>query len=184
MTESQKWEAFETKAGHDGSYDGKFYIAVKTTGIFCRPSCKARTPLSKNVEFFDTVGECVDAGYRACKRCRPDLIEFSDVFTAEEDVKRLIEMHFADSCLLKKELKTIPVDHSYMNKRFLSKYGQTVAEFTKALRIANAKKLMKNGCSISEASFDSGFGSLSAFYKNFKNDAGMTPGAFKRNQQM
>jgi AraC-like DNA-binding protein len=71
-----------------------------------------------------------------------------------------------------------------MNKRFLSKYGQTVAEFTKALRIANAKKLMKNGCSISEASFDSGFGSLSAFYKNFKNDAGMTPGAFKRNQQM
>ena len=184
MTEAEKWEIFETKAGHDGSYDGKFYIAVKTTGIFCRLSCKARTPLSKNVEFFDTIRECVDAGYRACKRCRPDLFEFSEVLTAEEDAKTLIEKHFSDATLLKKELKSLPVDHSYMNKRFLSKYGKTIVEFTKALRIENAKKLMEKGCSISEASFESGFGSLSAFYKNFKSDTGMTPGEFKRSQQM
>ena len=75
MDEKEKWDVFESKAGHDGSYDGKFYIAVKSTGIYCSPSCKARTPLSKNVELFDTAQECLDAGYRACKRCRPELIE-------------------------------------------------------------------------------------------------------------
>lgn len=75
MDEKEKWEIFESKAGHDGSYDGKFYIAVKTTGIYCRPSCKARTPLSKNVELFDTAQQCLDSGYRACKRCKPELIE-------------------------------------------------------------------------------------------------------------
>lgn len=180
MTDKEKWEVFETKAGRDGSYDGRFYIAVKTTKIFCRPSCKARTPLSKNVELLDTIQECVDAGYRACKRCRPDLIEFSEVLTSEEDAKTLIEQYFSDAALLKSKLKALPVNQSYMNKRFLAKYGKTIAEFTKGLRIENAKVLMRKGCSVSEASFESGFGSLSAFYENFKKDTGMSPGEFKK----
>ena len=180
MTEAEKWEIFETKAGRDGAYDGKFYIAVKTTKIFCRPSCKARTPLSKNVELLDTRQECVDSGYRACKRCRPDLIEFSEVLTSEDDAKILIEQYFSDAALLKSKLKALPVDHSYMNKRFLIKYGKTIVEFTKALRIENAKILMQKGYSVSEASFESGFGSLSAFYQNFKRYTGMPPGEFKK----
>lgn len=180
MTEKEKWEVFETKSGREGAYDGKFYIAVKTTKIFCRPSCKARTPLSKNVELFDTMQECVDAGYRACKRCRPDLIEFSEVLTSEDDAKLLIEQYFSDTALLKSKLNALPVDHSYMNKRFLIKYGKTIAEFTKALRIENAKKLMKEGHSVGAASFESGFGSLSAFYQNFKRYTGIPPGEFKK----
>ncbi|NCB41875.1 MAG: methylphosphotriester-DNA--protein-cysteine methyltransferase family protein [Clostridia bacterium] len=180
MTEREKWEIFETKSGHDGSYDGVFYIAVKSTKIFCRPSCKARPPLSKNVVFFDTAEECMEAGYRACKRCRPDLIEFSQVLTSEEDAKALIEAYYSDAASLKDKLRKLPVDHSYLNKRFLSKYGKTIAEYTKSVRIENAKEMLKAGYSISEAAFGSGFGSISAFYGNFKNDTEETPGAFRK----
>src|SRR2546428_3586399 len=55
----------------DSSYDGVFFLGVRTTGIFCRPSCPARKPLPKNVDYFSTVHEAVFAGYRPCKRCRP-----------------------------------------------------------------------------------------------------------------
>jgi len=183
MTEEEKWEIFETKAGRDGSYDGTFYIAVKTTKIFCRPSCKARTPLSNNVELLDSMQECLEAGYRACKRCRPDLMEFSQVLTSEEDARASIEAYFSDPALLKDTLRSLPVDHSYMNKRFFNKYGKTVAEYTKFVRMENAKKMLKRGCSISEAAFGSGFSSISAFYESFKRDTQRTPGAFKKSKE-
>ncbi|HHX93326.1 MAG TPA: hypothetical protein GX688_06790 [Clostridiales bacterium] len=72
MNEKEKWAAYDAQERKDGRFDGQFYIAVKTTGIYCRPSCKARAPLRKNIELLDTAGECVAAGYRACKRCKPD----------------------------------------------------------------------------------------------------------------
>ena len=122
----------------------------------------------------------MDAGYRACKRCRPDLLDFSEVLTVEEDAKEIIEHLFFDADLLKEKLNAIPVDQSYMNKRFLMTYGKTISEYTKELRLEHAKELIAKGCTISEASFESGFGSLSAFYRNFKNYTGMTPKEFKK----
>jgi len=69
LTNNQMWKAAENR---DGTYDGKFFLAVKTTGIYCYPSCKARTPLRKNVLYFATGKEARDAGFRPCKRCRPE----------------------------------------------------------------------------------------------------------------
>lgn len=67
---------FETceraRLGRDPDYDGRFFVAVKTTGIYCRPVCSSRPALAKNVEYFATSGEALAAGYRACKRCRPE----------------------------------------------------------------------------------------------------------------
>ena len=69
MTDDEKWEVFEK---HDRLYDGVFFCAVKTTGIYCKPSCKAR-PLRKNMVFFESAEQAEAAGFRPCKRCRPDL---------------------------------------------------------------------------------------------------------------
>ncbi|MDR2756488.1 MAG: hypothetical protein LBC20_12345 [Planctomycetaceae bacterium] len=76
MTDDQKWEAV---LNNDERYDGLFFCGVKTTKIFCRPSCKAKTPLKKNVEYFENPKQAEKAGYRACKRCRPDLLECQPV---------------------------------------------------------------------------------------------------------
>ena len=70
MTDDERWEVFEK---HDRLYDGVFFCAVKTTGIYCKPSCKAR-PLRKNVVFFESATQAEEAGFRPCKRCRPDLL--------------------------------------------------------------------------------------------------------------
>ncbi len=72
MNEKEKWDAYDSTERKSGSFDGAFWIAVKTTGIFCLPSCKARPPLRKNIELMDTAEQCMAAGYRPCKRCRPD----------------------------------------------------------------------------------------------------------------
>ncbi len=177
MNEKEKWDAYDRK---DRCYDGEFYIAVKTTKIFCRPSCKARTPLRKNIELLDTAQQCVAAGYRACKRCRPDLIEFSPVMNAAEEAKTLIDKHFFEPDVLKKSLTQLSVDRSYLNKLFVAKYERTIAEYIKAVRVRNAKDMIKAGNGIADAAFGSGFGSLSSFYSNFKKEMGTTPGICRK----
>lgn len=73
MTESEKLRAV---LECDGAYDGRFFYAVRSTGIYCRPSCKSRPPRPENIEYFDTVAEAEAAGYRPCKRCRPDVPDY------------------------------------------------------------------------------------------------------------
>ncbi|MDN6123644.1 MAG: DNA-3-methyladenine glycosylase 2 family protein, partial [Brevibacterium sp.] len=65
-------QCYQAVAGRDRRFDGMFFTAVHSTGIFCRPSCPARTPLRKNVDFYQTAAAAAEAGFRACKRCRPD----------------------------------------------------------------------------------------------------------------
>lgn len=74
MTSEEKWNCV---IKNDISSDGKFFYAVKTTKIFCKPSCKSKTPLRNNVTFFNTKQQAINAGYRPCKRCRPDLLQFN-----------------------------------------------------------------------------------------------------------
>ena len=63
---------YASLAARDGAYLGRAYVGIKSTGIFCTMTCPARTPLERNCRFFETIGDCVTAGFRACRRCRPD----------------------------------------------------------------------------------------------------------------
>ena len=74
LTDNEKWDAV---VHCDPTYDGQFFYGVKTTGIFCRPSCKSKTPLRENVEFFDEAAVASARGMRPCKRCRPDLLDYA-----------------------------------------------------------------------------------------------------------
>ena len=91
----------------DPSYDGQFFYAVKTVGAYCRPSCKSRAPLRKNVLYFQTAAEAEQAGLRPCKRCRPDLEKYNPAARLAGQAKKLIDGHFdkrarlqADSSIL------------------------------------------------------------------------------------
>ncbi|MFB4165007.1 Ada metal-binding domain-containing protein [Alteribacillus sp. JSM 102045] len=81
----------------DGAYDGLFFYAVKTTGIVCRPSCKSRRPNKENITFFQSFEEAKQAGFRPCKRCRPDAIRFNPPMELINDTKAYIHKHYKEN---------------------------------------------------------------------------------------
>ncbi len=91
MTEEEKWKA---ALSCDADYDGQFFYGVKTTGIFCRPSCKSKSPKREHVVFFDTAEQARKYGLRPCKRCRPDLLEFQPQKEAAEEIKLIYQQFF------------------------------------------------------------------------------------------
>lgn len=178
MIGEEKWQAvIENKVDSDG----KFFYGVKTTKIFCRPSCKSKSPLRNNVVFFDNTRQAIDAGYRPCKRCRPDILEFCPSEKLMQDTKTVIDKYFADADELKRQIEKLGMNKSYLNKLFLQAYGNTIAEYLRFIRVREAKIKLLKGATITESAFACGFESISAFYSNFKKEAGCSPKTFYHN---
>ncbi len=181
MTDEQKWKAWTEK---DEAYDGIFFAAVKTTGIFCRPSCPSR-PQPKNVMFFDTASEATQAGFRPCKRCRPDLLEYQPIKELAKETKQLIDSHYADKKELEEKLRDLGVTQHRMIEIFKKEYGVTVNEYINSLRLAKAKEKLKDTDeAIIHIAYSAGFGSLSAFYRFFRKYAGMTPADYRKSSDL
>jgi AraC family transcriptional regulator, regulatory protein of adaptative response / methylated-DNA-[protein]-cysteine methyltransferase len=156
----------------DASYDGLFITAVRTTGIFCLPSCSARKPLAKNVEFFPSIKEAVFAGYRACKRCRP--AEAS----APEWVRGLLQAVEENGGARIKEaaLREMGFEAARVRRFFQREYGMTFQAYCRARRLGQAFERIKKGGEIDEAVFDAGFDSHSGFRTAFARVFGKPPG--------
>ncbi|GGF05665.1 AraC family transcriptional regulator, regulatory protein of adaptative response / methylated-DNA-[protein]-cysteine methyltransferase [Chishuiella changwenlii] len=163
----------------DTSFEGVFFTAVKTTGIFCRPSCTARKPKLENIEFLKTSKECMTKGYRACKVCKPlDTLnhtpkEFQEIL---DELSENPTLKFKDY-----DLKQRGIEPSQIRRWFLKNHNITFHAYQRMFRINSAFKKIKNGESITHAAFDSGFESLSGFGDSFKNIFGVSPK--KGNQQ-
>ena len=157
----------------DASYDGVFYVAVNTTGIFCRPSCPSR-PKLENVEFFSSVKECLFAGYRPCKRCHP--LEANG--TPPGWVKDLISRVEAssDSRLKAADLRDLGITPERARRWFQQHYGMSFTAWCRGNRLAGAFMKIRKGSSLDDASFDSGFESLSGFRDAFERAFGQPPG--------
>jgi AraC family transcriptional regulator of adaptative response/methylated-DNA-[protein]-cysteine methyltransferase len=158
----------------DPSYDGVFYTAVKTTGIFCRPVCPARKPLPENVEFFRTAREALFSGYRPCKRCRP----MEAAGAAPEWVRPLIEeierdpsRRWRDS-----ELRQFGVEPSPVRRWFAANYGMTFQAYTRARRLGSAFTQIRQVGDLMGAAFDAGYESQSGFREAFEKLFGCPPG--------
>lgn len=175
MTDEEKWKAV---IENNVDSDGKFFYAVRTTKIFCRPSCKSKDPLRINVVFFDNKRQAINAGYRPCKRCRPDLLEFCPSEKLTQKAKDVIDKYFSDNDELKNQIQKLGVNKSYLNKLFLQAYGKTIAEYLRFIRIRKAKIMLLEGTTIMESAFECGFESISAFYSNFKKETGCSPKKF------
>jgi len=177
LTEEEKWKA---ALECDASYDGRFYYGVKTTGIFCRPSCKSKSPKRENVEFFDTAEQARESGLRPCKRCRPDLLEFYPQRENAEKIKEVYDLYFSDHDRLKEELSKLGLSRNRILQLFQNQYEKTPAEYLNALRVASAKKLLADTSdNILPIALQSGFESLSAFYTQFRRVTGLSPNEYR-----
>jgi AraC family transcriptional regulator, regulatory protein of adaptative response / methylated-DNA-[protein]-cysteine methyltransferase len=167
------WEAFMRR---DRRYDGQFIGAVKTTGIYCKPSCAARHPLRQNVEFFTTAVEAKAAGYRSCMRCRPD--EVGRDRQAVAAALQLIEA--AEDALSLEELASA-VDYAphHFHRLFKRDTGVTPAAYTRALRAKRAATALDGNGSVTDAIYEAGYSGPSRFYAETKGHLGMTPSAWK-----
>jgi len=156
----------------DASYNGLFFTGVRTTGIFCLPSCPARKPLPKNVQFFSTVKEAVFAGYRPCKRCRPTESSAPDWVRSllqavdDEGVTRISEA----------ALRERGLEASRVRRHFLREYGMTFQAYCRARRLGQAFETIRKGGEIDDAVFEAGFESHSGFRSAFTRIFGKPPG--------
>ncbi len=180
MTKEEKWKA---SIACDASYDGKFFYGVKTTGIFCRPSCKSKSPKMENVLFFDSLEEAQRSGLRPCKRCRPDLPEFQTQKEEAGKIKDICLKYFTDADMLKKEMQKLCIGRNRMIRLFHNYYGKPPSEYLNELRIGHAKKLLlESESNILHIAMESGFKNQSSFYIQFHKSTGLSPGEFRQKE--
>lgn len=157
----------------DASFDGVFYIAVKTTGIFCLPSCRARRPLKENVEFFATVKEALFAGYRPCLRCKP-----LELHTTPDWISRVL--HAIDTEPARKftdqDLRLLDSDPVRVRRYFVKHFGLTFQAYCRGRRLSRALENIRKGSTLDDAVFDAGFNSHSGFRDSFTQTFGHPPG--------
>lgn len=158
----------------DASYDGLFVVGVRTTGIFCKPSCPARKPLPKNVEYCFTVRDALFAGYRPCKRCKPTEPEGEAPAWAAE-LKAAVEAQ-PQRRWSAMDLRERGLTPETVRRWFLKTYGLTFAAWCRALRLGQAFARLREGAEIDEVVFEHGFESHSGFREAFTRLFGVTPG--------
>jgi len=158
----------------DGSYDGIFFLAVRTTGIFCRPSCPARKPFPSNVEFFPSPKEAIFAGYRPCKRCRP----MDSNGTPPDWVGKLLSGIEKDPTARYSDgyLRSIGVDPARARRFFLKNYGMTFQAYCRGRRLGVSLEQIREGADLDDVSLGYGYNSHSGFREAFVKTFGTPPG--------
>lgn len=164
-------------ARRDAAFDGLFYFGVRTTGIFCRPSCSAKKPLARNVEYFANVREASFAGYRPCKRCHP----LQATGAAPGWVRRLLERieREPEARIRNTQLRARGIDPARARRYFLKHFGMTFQAYARARRLGRAFEQIKRGISMDEVAVGQGYESQSGFREAFARTFGSAPGASK-----
>ena len=160
--------------GRDTDYDGVFYVGVRTTGIFCRPTCPARKPKRENCEFFADAQSALLASYRPCARCRPlshpnetsDIVRRLVAAVEREPMKRWRDADF----------DALAVHASTARRQFQKRFGMTFVEYARARRLGSAFKAIRNGERVIDAQVDAGYDSGSGFRDAFARIMGAPPG--------
>jgi AraC family transcriptional regulator of adaptative response/methylated-DNA-[protein]-cysteine methyltransferase len=158
----------------DASYDGIFFVAVRTTGIFCRPSCPARKPLAKNREYYATARDAIFAGYRPCKRCRP--LEADG--RPPEWVSKLIGAVERDprARWRDQDLRRLAIDPARARRYFHKHYGMTFHAYCRGRRMGEALDQIKRGARLDDVALGNGYDSHSGFRDAFARTFGQPPG--------
>jgi methylphosphotriester-DNA--protein-cysteine methyltransferase len=157
----------------DASYDGLFFLGVRTTGVFCRPSCHARKPKPENVDFFASSGEAIEAGYRACLKCKP--VGGTDEPAWVRALFRRLEARPA-ARVTERDLRAMQLDPERVRRYFSARYGLTFQAYCRARRLAGAFEQLKDGRALVDAVFDTGYESHSGFRDAFRKAFGRPPG--------
>ncbi len=175
-------KAWQQVLARDAKADGQFVYAVKTTKIFCRPSCPSRRPERKNVSFFPTTEMARAAGYRACLRCEPESVKrkADPQVEAIDKVARYLSQHSGERTKLKDVAKATGVAPLTILRGFKRVLGVSPREYAKAQRVAKFKERVREPkVSVTDAIYEAGFGSSSRLYEGSAETLGMTPTSMK-----
>ncbi|MDQ5979399.1 MAG: AraC family transcriptional regulator [Verrucomicrobiota bacterium] len=164
---------YRALARRDSAYEGVFFTGVKTTGIFCRPTCKAKKPLPQNVEFFPNVTEALHGGYRPCRLCRP-MDGSKPVPPLVEKLRRAAE-EAPDGRVTDKDLMAMGVEPTTARRQFKAYHGMTFHAYQRARRMGLALRDVQSGKPVIEAQLDRGYESTSGFREAFARVFGAPP---------
>jgi AraC family transcriptional regulator of adaptative response/methylated-DNA-[protein]-cysteine methyltransferase len=176
-SDARRWAALQAR---DSGADGQFVYSVESTGVYCRPSCGARLALRSNVRFHDTCADAERAGFRPCKRCRPNEAPLSERHA--ETVAGICRMIEANTEALPDSI-TLAAHAGMSRFHFLRVFrkvtGVTPRQYAEKHRAERVRTELRGGASVTNALYEAGFNSSSRFYEKSQGMLGMTPGQFR-----
>lgn len=174
-----RWDAVMSRDAH---LDGAFVYAVRSTGIYCKPSCPSRRPRREYVTFFEAPKAAEAAGFRPCKRCRPNGIEDDPNAETVQRICRYIEENYTGerSITLAALGEHVGLSPFHLQRVFKRATGITPRQYAEALRLGGLKARLKEGDNVTNAIYDAGYGSGSRLYEVAPGQLGMTPTEYKR----
>jgi AraC family transcriptional regulator of adaptative response/methylated-DNA-[protein]-cysteine methyltransferase len=178
LDEDALWEFCKS---NDTSMDGVFFVAVRTTGIYCRPSCTARMPKRENVTFFADAEGAEAAGFRACKRCFPLLSTGDGAATLVQQACELIEDdRDGEPLSVPQVAKRLGVTQAQLQRTFKRVLGVSPRHYAEAQRLSRLKGGLREGRSVTDAMYEAGYSSSSRLYESAGEQLGMTPATYRR----
>ena len=177
LTFDEKWEII---LACDRAYDDVFLTAVKTTKIYCRPSCRSRKPKKENVLFYVDKKEVEAAGYRACKRCQPDLNQTPQL-SVVQSVKTFLIDSYKQKIVLDDIAKHVGMSAFYLDRLFKQHTSVTPRSYLEKIRVDKAAHLIQTtSLSNLEICYEVGFQSPSHFYQAFRKGKMCSPGEYRK----
>ncbi len=177
LDEQQAWAGVLRR---DRALDGRFVYAVRTTGVFCRPSCASRRPRQENVVFYATPDDAARAGFRPCRRCRPTSPAGTGTERAVHRALAFIEAHLDDRITLERRGHEVGVSPFHLQRTFRERVGVTPRAYQAARRVERLKGRLRAGETVGRAGFEAGFGSARGAHERSSAALGMTPGRYRR----
>lgn len=179
VQEDVRWARVIAK---DRAADGTFVYAVRSTGIYCRPSCPSRRPLRANVRFFADSQAAEREGFRACHRCQPDA-PLDDQSQAIHRVRAYIEAHLDEDLSLAALSQVAYLSPTHLQRTFKRMTGVSPRQYVEAQRRERFKRHLRDGSTVTSALYNAGYRSSSSLYEQVPTRLGMTPSAYQRGGQ-
>lgn len=170
------WQAVQT---NDARFDGAFVLGVKTTGIYCKPSCRARLPKRENVDFYPSPRDAERFGFRACKRCKPQTATSADP-SVEKVLRACAIIDSNDVVTLDQLSAGVGLSTFHLQRSFKEIIGVSPKKYAEAKRMERFKNELREGSDVTTAMYDAGFGSSSRLYEKASEGLGMTPATYKK----
>ena len=173
-----RWKAL---ASRDAAADGTFVYGVTSTGVYCRPSCPSRRPRADRVRFFDTTIEARHAGFRACKRCRPDTVGLAQPgIEAVRRASAYLSTHADETVTLGHLARVASMSPHHLQRRFKAIVGLSPREFQSAVRAGRLRTSLRDGRDVTTAIYEAGYGSPSRVYEAAPTGKGMSLSNYRR----
>ncbi len=175
----------EARLRRDPVFDGRFFTAVRTTRIYCRPVCPVKHPLTKNVRYYPTAAAAEHAGYRPCLRCRPETAPFCAAWngtrTTVERALKLIEESALDTGTVYKLCERLGIGSRHLSRLFADQIGASPVQTAQTVRLGRAKRFLdETMLPVTEIAFKAGFGSVQRFNAAFSALYGRSPSSIRR----